>query len=45
MYSAARLVVDGIIDPAETRNIISRGIAMANCNPEMPKFNTGVIQV
>jgi acetyl-CoA carboxylase carboxyltransferase component len=45
MYSAARLVVDGIIDPVEMRNIISRGIAMANCNAEMPKFNTGVIQV
>jgi acetyl-CoA carboxylase carboxyltransferase component len=45
MYSAARLVVDGIIDPVETRNIISRGIAMANCNAEMPKFNTGVMQV
>ncbi len=45
MFSAARLVVDGIIDPAETRNIISRGIEMANCNVEMAKFTTGVIQV
>jgi acetyl-CoA carboxylase carboxyltransferase component len=45
LYSAARLVVDGIIDPAETRTIISYGIEMASHNPDMPKFNTGVLQV
>jgi acetyl-CoA carboxylase carboxyltransferase component len=36
--------VDGIIDPRETRKIISRGIEVANGNPEMEKFNVGVIQ-
>jgi acetyl-CoA carboxylase carboxyltransferase component len=43
-YAAARLWVDGIIDPLETRGQISRGIEMATCNPDIPKFNPGVIQ-
>lgn len=43
-FAAARLWVDGIIDPAETRTIVSRGIAMANHNPHFPPFNPGVIQ-
>ena len=42
-YAAARLWVDAIIDPAETRNFISRGIEMANHAP-VEKFNVGVIQ-
>ncbi|MEO5931075.1 MAG: acyl-CoA carboxylase subunit beta [Candidatus Kapaibacterium sp.] len=45
IYAAARLWVDGIIDPRETRNIISRGLAMASHNHEIPKFNPGVLQV
>ncbi|MEM7372075.1 MAG: carboxyl transferase domain-containing protein [Bacteroidota bacterium] len=43
-YAAARLWVDGIIDPLDTRTIISTGIAMANLNPEFRAFNPGVIQ-
>ncbi|HUI64306.1 MAG TPA: carboxyl transferase domain-containing protein [Bacteroidota bacterium] len=43
-FAAARLWVDGIIDPAETRSVISRGIEMAVHNPEIPKYNPGVIQ-
>jgi 3-methylcrotonyl-CoA carboxylase beta subunit len=43
-YAAARLWVDGIIDPRHTRKIISTGIEIANGNPEMKKFNVGVIQ-
>jgi len=43
-YAAARLWVDEIIDPAETRKYISMGIESANHNPEIPRFNTGVIQ-
>lgn len=43
-YAAARLWVDAIIDPAATRRWISRGIEMADHNPEMPAFNPGVIQ-
>lgn len=45
LYAASRLWVDGIIDPAETRKIISYSIECANNNPDMPKFNPGVIQV
>ena len=44
VYAAARLWVDGIVDPTETRDIVSRGIGMASCNPDIPKFNPGVIQ-
>jgi 3-methylcrotonyl-CoA carboxylase beta subunit len=42
-YAAARLWVDGIIDPADTRKIISMGIEAANHAP-VEKFNVGVIQ-
>jgi len=42
-YAAARLWVDAIIDPLETRNFISRGIEMAN-NAPIEQFNVGVIQ-
>jgi len=43
-YAAARLWIDEIIDPAETRRYISMGIEAANHNPEIPRFNPGVIQ-
>lgn len=42
-YAAARLWVDAIIDPKDTRKIISTGIAAANFAP-IEKFNVGVIQ-
>lgn len=44
-YAAARLWVDAIISPLETRKWISIGIEAANHNPVMEKFNLGVIQV
>ncbi len=44
-YAAARLWVDGIIDPAETRKVISTGIDAANHAPLENAFNVGVIQV
>jgi acetyl-CoA carboxylase carboxyltransferase component len=43
-FAAARLWVDGIIDPVETRAIVSTGIAMAAHNADIPPFNPGVIQ-
>ncbi len=43
-YAAARLWVDEIIDPVDTRAWISRGIEAANHNPKIPPFNPGVIQ-
>ncbi len=45
LYAASRLWVDDIIDPLDTRRIISRGIAMAANNPHMALFNPGVLQV
>jgi 3-methylcrotonyl-CoA carboxylase beta subunit len=44
LYGAARLWVDGIIDPAKTREVVSHCIEIANNNPDIPKFNPGVIQ-
>jgi acetyl-CoA carboxylase carboxyltransferase component len=44
-YAAARLWVDDIIDPADTRKIISESITAANNNNEIAHFKTGVIQV
>ena len=43
-YAASRLWVDGVIDPLETRNIISKGIEAANHAPIEKPFNVGVIQ-
>ena len=44
-YGAARLWVDGIIDPAQTRQVISEGLKAASQNPHLEEFKTGVIQV
>ena len=44
-YAAARLWVDGIIDPLETRKVISMGIEAANHAPITRAFNMGVLQV
>jgi len=44
-YAAARLWVDAIIDPIETRKIISEGIAAANHNPDIGEMKLGVFQV
>lgn len=44
-YAAARLWVDEIIDPADTRKVISNGIAAANNQPYIPDFNLGLLQV
>jgi 3-methylcrotonyl-CoA carboxylase beta subunit len=43
-YAAARLWVDGIIDPLETRKVISMGIEAANHSPIEKAFNVGIIQ-
>lgn len=44
-YAAARLWVDGIINPVNTREKISNAIQAANHNPDIEDFKTGVIQV
>lgn len=43
-YAAARLWVDAIIDPRDTRRWVSMGIEAAN-NAPVEKFNVGVMQV
>lgn len=43
-YAASRLWVDGIIDPLETRKVISMGIEAANQSPIEKPFNTGILQ-
>ena len=43
-YAAARLWVDAVIDPLDTRKWISNGISAAN-NAPVEKFNVGVLQV
>ena len=43
-YAAARLWVDGIIDPLETRKVISMGIEAANHAPLTERYNVGVLQ-
>ncbi|MCL4639189.1 MULTISPECIES: acyl-CoA carboxylase subunit beta [Olivibacter] len=44
-YAAARLWIDGIIDPLDTRKVISMGIEAANQSPITKAFNVGVMQV
>ncbi len=44
-YAAARLWVDEIIDPADTRKVISEGIAAANHAPIVQEWKSGVFQV
>jgi len=43
-YAASRLWVDGIIDPLETRKVISMGIEAASQSPIKRQFNVGIIQ-
>ncbi len=44
-YAAARLWVDAIIDPGQTRKLIAEGISAANHAPLETDFRTGVFQV
>ena len=44
-YAASRLWVDAIIDPIQTRSVISEGINAANHAPIEKPMNVGVFQV
>ncbi len=44
-YSAARLVVDGIIDPRATRKTLLWGLEMAQNNPDIADYRTGVLRM
>jgi len=43
-YAAARLWVDAIIDPAQTRDALIWALEAAALNPEIREFKTGVLQ-
>jgi acetyl-CoA carboxylase carboxyltransferase component len=43
-YAAARLWVDAVIDPAETREWLLAALEACALNPDVPKFNPGVLQ-
>src|SRR5690348_1291844 len=43
-YAAARLWVDGIIDPARTREALIEALEAAALNPDVAEFKTGVLQ-
>jgi 3-methylcrotonyl-CoA carboxylase beta subunit len=43
-YAAARLWVDAIIDPAQTRDALIWALESAALNPELREFKTGVLQ-
>ena len=43
-YAASRLWTDAIIDPLDTRKVISMGIKAANHSPITESYNPGVIQ-
>ena len=43
-YGAARLWVDAIIDPAQTREILMTALEACALKPDVPRFNPGVLQ-
>jgi acetyl-CoA carboxylase carboxyltransferase component len=43
-YGAARLWIDKIIDPMETRDAITLALEAAALNPDVPEFKVGVLQ-
>ncbi|HEX7958818.1 MAG TPA: acyl-CoA carboxylase subunit beta [Terriglobales bacterium] len=43
-YGAARLWIDAIIDPLQTRNVLITALEAASLNPDVPKFNVGILQ-
>jgi 3-methylcrotonyl-CoA carboxylase beta subunit len=43
-YGAARLWIDVIIDPVKTREVLMTALEAASLNPEVARFNPGVLQ-
>ena len=43
-YGAARLWIDSIIDPAKTREVLMTALEAVALNPEVGRFNPGVLQ-
>jgi 3-methylcrotonyl-CoA carboxylase beta subunit len=43
-YGAARLWIDAIIDPAKTREVLISVLEACALNPDVPKYNPGILQ-
>ncbi|MGA8043145.1 MAG: acyl-CoA carboxylase subunit beta [Terracidiphilus sp.] len=43
-YAAARLWIDAILDPASTRDVLITALEACALNPEVARFNPGVLQ-
>jgi acetyl-CoA carboxylase carboxyltransferase component len=43
-YGAARLWIDAIIDPTRTRDVLMTALEACALNPDVPRFNPGVLQ-
>ncbi len=43
-YGAARLWIDAIIDPVQTREVLITALEGAGLNAEVPRFNPGILQ-
>ncbi len=43
-YAAARLWVDAIVDPRKTRDVLRMALEAVALNPDVPRFNPGVLQ-
>ncbi|WP_433983564.1 acyl-CoA carboxylase subunit beta [Tunturiibacter empetritectus] len=43
-YGAARLWIDSIIDPVKTREVLMTALEAASLNPDVARFNPGVLQ-
>jgi acetyl-CoA carboxylase carboxyltransferase component len=43
-YGAARLWIDAIIDPVKTREVLMTALEAAALNPDVARFNPGVLQ-
>ena len=43
-YGAARLWIDAIIDPVTTRDVLITALEACAMNPDLPKFNPGILQ-
>jgi 3-methylcrotonyl-CoA carboxylase beta subunit len=43
-YGAARLWIDAIIDPLKTREVLMTALEACALNPEVPRFNPGILQ-
>ena len=44
-YVAARMMLDAVVDPRDTRDILIQGLEVAENNPDMPDYVTGIMRI